>query len=456
MIFYSLLAIVLLSPLPFGSNTAWAWSLFSLLTGVLIIVWSVLRLFKKQSVPFFSHINTISDVVIVFLILIGWIVIQASGSFLPSLNHPLWQLANEAGVLSPDFISLTPADTITSLMRMLSYVLIFWLSLCYSQDVDKARQVFYSLMVMGFVYSAYALLIYLGDFKMVVWREKTHYLNDLTGTFINRNHFATFAGLTLVCTLALVHEGLCFSSKYNIGGNLGWQRFIENLIIRTWLPLLVFAVISTALILTHSRAGFFSSLTGLVVLLIALNANRHSRNFYMLWLFSAFIVLGGFVFYLSGEGLLARLDAQGLTDSGREEVYQLTGAAILTNPWLGFGLGSFAEVFPLYKSLNIASAVTHPSLWDYAHNTYLEIIFELGIPASLALFYCFARLVWICCRGLFIRKRDWIYPAVGLSATCLIAAHALVDFSMQIPAVAYIYVLLMGAACGQSFATKKL
>jgi len=455
MLFNCLLAIVLLSPLPFGSNTSLAWSLCSLLTALLAIVWSAQLLFKKNSVPFFSHINAISDVIMVFFIMACWILIQANSDFFPNLNHPLWQLANKTGISSPGFISLTPDDTITALMRLLSYGLIFWLSLCYSQDVNKARRIFYSLMIMGGIYAVYALVIHLGDFKMILWMEKKYYLNDLSGTFINRNHFATFAGLILVCTLALAHEAIGVSSRYNIGGNLGWQRFMENLIIRTWLPLLVFTIVGTALILTHSRGGFFSSLSGLTVLLIALNANQRSRNLHILWLFLAFVVLVGLVFYVSSEGLLARLDARGITDLGREKVYPLTWGAILTNPWLGFGLGSFEETFPLYKSLDIAGTTSHPWLWDYAHNTYLEVIFELGFPAGCALFYCFFRLAWICFKGLFIRKRDWIYPAVGLSATALIAAHACVDFSMQIPAITYTYMLLMGTACGQSFSTKK-
>ena len=94
-------------------------------------------------------------------------------------------------------------------------------------------------------------------------------------------------------------------------------------------------------------------------------------------------------------------------------------------------------------------------LWDYAHHTYLETIFELGFPAAIALFYCFFKMAWICLKGVFIRRKDWIYSATGLAATCLIAAHAFVDFSMQIPAVVYTYCLLMGVACAQSFSTAK-
>jgi uncharacterized membrane protein YhhN len=84
----------------------------------------------------------------------------------------------------------------------------------------------------------------------------------------------------------------------------------------------------------------------------------------------------------------------------------------------------------------------------------LETIFELGFPAAMGLFYCFLRLASICFIGLFVRKKNSLYPAVGLAATCLIATHAYVDFSMQIPAIPYTYALLMGAACAQSFSSR--
>ncbi len=450
-LFYCLLLVVFLSPFPYASNTPWAWSLCSLLIATIAIIWAIQSIFFKNS--FSSQLKSIIDIVIVFFIVIGWILIQTSPLF-PNLNHPLWQLNNNVASSVFGSISLTPADGLVSLMRLLSYALVFWLALYYSQDSYKARLIFYNLMVIGFFYSVYGLIIYLGDFKVILWREIPN-LDSLVSTFINRNHFATFSGLTLLCSLALIHDATAISARYNRGGNIGLQRFIENLIIRTWFPLLAFIVIGTALILTHSRGGFFSSLLGLSVLLITLNANSRTRNIYILWLFVTFITIGGIVFYISSDGLLARLDSQGLSDPLRELNYQLTWTAIGTNPWLGFGLGSFEEVFPLYKTMGIAGSFTHPYLIDYAHNTYLETIFELGFPAAIALFYCFLRLASICFMGLFVRKKDWLYPAIGLAATCLIATHAYVDFSMQIPAIPYTYALLMGAACAQSFSSKQ-
>ena len=93
--------------------------------------------------------------------------------------------------------------------------------------------------------------------------------------------------------------------------------------------------------------------------------------------------------------------------------------------------------------------------YDKAHNTYLENIFELGLLQASALFIALFIMALICLRGVWARHRNWIYPAIGFSASLLVGTHALVDFSLQIPAVAYTYALIMGAAVAQSLPTRK-
>jgi hypothetical protein len=58
-------------------------------------------------------------------------------------------------------------------------------------------------------------------------------------------------------------------------------------------------------------------------------------------------------------------------------------------------------------------------------------------------------LVSICWSGL-ARQRQWIFPALGLAASTLVAVHAMMDFSLQIPAVAMCSAAIMGIACAQS------
>ena len=92
--------------------------------------------------------------------------------------------------------------------------------------------------------------------------------------------------------------------------------------------------------------------------------------------------------------------------------------------------------------------------YDRAHNTWLENLFELGIPAALALFLSIGGLALTCLRGVRERHRDWAIPATGVAATVLVGVHALLDFSLQIPAVGILYACIMGVACAQSWSSR--
>ena len=57
-----------------------------------------------------------------------------------------------------------------------------------------------------------------------------------------------------------------------------------------------------------------------------------------------------------------------------------------------------------------------------------------------------AGLVWTCWKGVQRCRRDWGYPATGVAASVLVGLHAMLDFSLQLPAVAILYAGIMGIA----------
>jgi O-antigen ligase len=75
---------------------------------------------------------------------------------------------------------------------------------------------------------------------------------------------------------------------------------------------------------------------------------------------------------------------------------------------------------------------------------------ELGIPVALCLFAILIWLAVVCARGIRTRNRDAIFPCLGVAATALVGMHAMVDFSLQLPAVTATYLFFLGIAIGQS------
>jgi O-antigen ligase len=129
---------------------------------------------------------------------------------------------------------------------------------------------------------------------------------------------------------------------------------------------------------------------------------------------------------------------------GRINVYELTTNAVKDSPWTGFGYGTFREGFRLYRSEETAG------VFEKTHNTYIENSFEMGIPAVASLMLALISIAFITARGVFKRRRDWLYPATGFAAITLVAIHSFVDFSLQIPAVAIVFSAIMGTALAQA------
>jgi len=446
--FYGLLLILVLSPLPFASNRPWSWSLLSLLIALVTLSWCISVLLAKRNMKF--HFDKIKIPFFLFISTLLWAAFQST-SFIPDTwGHPLWQITSQAlNITIPARISLAPDQTITAFMRLLSYGMIFILAMYYCQRSENAEKLFNWLAIAGFIYAAYGLIIFFGGFDKILWFDKWSYHHDVTSTFVNRNSYATYAGLSLLCLIPNILRQLKTSASYSLQTNYGKQKFIETLITRAWRPILMLFTLGTALLLTHSRGGFLSTTLAIISLFVILALSNKLRTKAFSYTSIAFIVIAITLFTVSGDKVMQRMGQFTSAKAERTKVYDATLNGIATNPYLGFGYGSYEHSFRLYRSKDIRMT------YDKAHNTYLENIFELGIPAASALFLSILLIALKCLTGIWSRQRNWIYPALGFSSTVLVAAHSFVDFSLQIPAVAVTYTAILGAGFAQSFSSKR-
>jgi O-antigen ligase len=143
---------------------------------------------------------------------------------------------------------------------------------------------------------------------------------------------------------------------------------------------------------------------------------------------------------VSGAAVLERFEQ---TSDARIAIWAVTSEMIDARFWLGHGYGTYELAFNAYRDDRF------PQVVDKAHNTYLEHAAELGIPATLLLYTGALLLVLQCVVGIFRRRRDKIFPLIA------VAVHAVVDFSLQIPAIAVTYATIMGIGCAQSVRSEK-
>ena len=444
-IFYGFLGIVALAPLPFASNRPWAWSLLSLVVGLLLLVWAVAAWRDRDLVA--VSWRRVWPFLLMFAVIIGWIVLQASPWTPDRWHHLAWAAAAAAlGQPLDGAISIDPAMTLAALMRLLSYGGMFGLALQFGRIDACAGKILWSVAIAGFFYSIYGMVIEFGDFNRVLWYERWAYSESLTSTFINRNSFATYAGLCLLATLGLTFNEFGRGASNDMMSLSGFRWLIEQLTGRLGLLLLMTATIGSALLLTGSRGGVASFTAGLAVLSLGFIVSSGSRPTagVVITAFSALFIAG--VMALSGEVVLSRFDTVSVDTEGRANLYRVVYDAILADPWIGVGYGTFEVAFPMVREASIDS----PRLYDKAHNSYLEFAFEAGVPAFVLMMGLLGGLVALCVHGIWKRRENRLFPCIGVAAATLIASHALVDFSIQIPAVAVVFTALLGVACAQS------
>lgn len=440
---------MLLSPIPFGANRPWAWSLYALLLALFGLTACLGILLKRVETPI--SLQPVKYPLYLVCVPIAWGLLQMSNFAPDSWIHPFWQLADEQlpGSINAH-ISLAPQQTGTALMRLSSYLLVFFISLQFNRDSENASLTFKSIAYAGLIFAVYGLVMNLGQYNMVLWFDKWTYRESVTSTFINRNSYATYAGLTLLSSFPQLFENIHSSFHYGVRNHYGRQFFLENILVRSWFPLLLIVIVTTALFLSLSRGGFLStSLAVSLFFIILLLSRKIKNNAAIMLLITVICAVSLGVLAQSGGQLIERLNDISTENQDRWLVYDILVKANSENRWLGVGYGSFESSFKLYRDETIAP------YYDKAHNTYLENIFELGFLQASALFMAIFLAALTCLRGVWMRRQHWLYPAVGFSASILVGAHSLVDFSLQIPAVAFTYALIMGAAVGQASPSRR-
>ena len=447
-LFWVIVALVVLLPLPLGSVYQWSWGTMATVVGIVLGLWSGRVALGLQDPGF--GLRSVWPLALLFGAAVLWIILQAQSLTPATWHHPLWASAAQAlDTPVADAISLNPYETVSGLMRLLAYGGIFWISLQYCRRSQRARQVLLAVVYAGAVYALYGLLVYLSGWETILIFRKPAYFGDVTSTFVNRNSYATYAGLGFVCCTGLLLVLFTQAIEGGFAGARRIGRIVELVIGRGWPLMLAWIVLLLAMVLSHSRAGFISTLLGLVVLLVVAGLTR-AINRRLAFGFGALCIAGlVWAVGIGGDMLLARLMQTSLAVEERPLVYDRTLAAIGDSGWFGTGFGTFEEAFRFYRTEEISG------YFNMAHNTYLENVLELGLPAAAALFGVFVVFLVLCATGIRQRRRDAVYPCVGFAATILVAIHATVDFGLQIPAITATYMLIMGAACAQCWSSRR-
>lgn len=429
---YGLLA---LAPLPFASaRAAWQW-LWAVVAGLMILAY-LLRTWRHRSREIPKGIMPFFWLGGLFLV---WGLFQALPLFVGNAgisNEPVDRLLTDLGTISVD-----PHKTISNTAFYLSHGAFFWLVFVFCDHRTKAVQLLRLCGLVVAVYAAYGFVVFVSGNDTILWFQKWTNQHSLTSTFVNRNSFAAFVGLGLQCLIAYTYFWIQEELMDGRSGLQLYRHIIETMVTKVWwLPLgIVLAVI--ALLLTNSRAGF-GSVAIACFLLLLLMSNKYQRSGSIAPRLAGYVAIAALslgLFSLSGD-LLEKRFHTGTSFDQRLKAYPLVVEAIEDRPLVGFGLGTFDDVFRSYRDETITI------YFDRAHNDYLELAMTAGIPATIVLMTAFVFLVIFLVRRLGVGLQYRSFIALGITTSVQLGLHSVVDFPLQIPAISYMWCAILAAS----------
>ncbi len=332
----------------------------------------------------------------------------------------------------PHTLGLPMLDTgnwFPAIGKWLFLILNFFIALHIAITAPIRRTFLNTLLISGIALMVYTFLRHVGSQTS----------GPYTHGFVNANNAATYLGAMLLLSIACAAR---FAEKRKLLKGRSFPEFVDRMDLPLMLQLSFygFAICLSlgGLMLTGSRGGIaislLASMAFIVLYLAKTYQHRGRQKFIRPALYSlglvALIATWGIAQFSST--LQRTLEDEGVAAVSRPALYASTLTMIADAPLLGHGLGSYTYTYQAYRPDNMSPE----GLYDKAHNTYLEIAAELGIPVLLLMLAAISFLA----NRLHMRfkesERNTTVPILGISLFMIAALHSLIDFPMQIPGIA--------------------
>lgn len=339
-----------------------------------------------------------------------------------------------------------------ALLRILAYGAVFLFILSWVDGRSKLLRLLYLMVLMGSLLSIIGMVQrFFGAEKIYgVWGPLYRGDQSFFGPYVNPNHFAGYVAMVIPIAVALF---LRQTERIDVSGPSGLRKWVR------WLKepdgyvalflLLGLTVMVSALFISLSRGGIFA-FAGSMIFLITTLSLRGGWRWILAHGFLGALFAGLFAFWLgfvpfeTSMKTFARL-FQDSNVQFRLQVWSDAWRMLRDFPLFGTGLGTFAHIYPKYKTVLSQTTVMYPE------NDFLQILVETG-------FVGFGVVIWFSVRfvkAFLIRWRSYdsyvarINPKVmvGLAAAMVaILIHGFGDFNLHIPANALFFAMIMGLA----------
>ncbi|MBT6489227.1 MAG: hypothetical protein HOK97_05670 [Deltaproteobacteria bacterium] len=316
-------------------------------------------------------------------------------------------------------LSLDRPGTAHELIKMILYFSGALLAGNILRSNRRRRQVLWLIAFSGLAVVALGVIHFLLNWVITF----NHYGNSdkfFPSSFINANHMAGYLGLAAFCALGLVF------SKDRL------SRFLSGFI---------FIACSAGVVFSLSRGGTLLFAIFLIVGLpfiiwVQKRSARSTRPEIILWIIgfvaAGLLLLAWLVPERVGLELLSTLDA----DTHKKFAIWPVATKIIDDCLiLGCGKGAFLSYYPFYSELPTDRTYTH------FENGILQLVADWGLIGALPVILGFT-YSWFSTAKKFIEKPEFLAALFGV---LFLFIHNLIDFSLEMSAVALTVVVLLSA-----------
>ncbi|HJX31725.1 MAG TPA: O-antigen ligase family protein [Thermodesulfobacteriota bacterium] len=340
-------------------------------------------------------------------------------------------------------LSLYSQATKTEFLKFFVYVSVFFLIITTMTTLRQIRRLVLTIIFTGTGVAFLALCQMLSKSDKIYGFWQSQYkAGGYGGPFINANHLAGYLEMVIPLALGFLlsreKPGIMRAAK-------NWKQRLS--LLESWLAknvLLIFIIVlmSSALFLSVSRGGILSFVfsLGLFSLLLGLQKSQKGKR-------EIILLISGLIFvFLLWMGVgpvvskLATLANLRTASVERPQVWKDTLILARDFPLFGVGLGNFQTIYPKYKT------ITTPTLWEHAHNDYVEMLADTGWVGLLLFFGGIWFLLFTTIKK-WKQRRDPFLAGItlgGFIGAVSLLCHCLVEFSLHIPANAFLLFVILG------------
>lgn len=268
----------------------------------------------------------------------------------------------------------------------------------------------------------------------------------MSGTFVSSNSFACYMGMTIIAAAALLFSGRQERKDAPYGRDEEDDvRLIDWFTGARVVQLASIFLMLGGMLMSASRAGFAATVAGALAFGLLMMRGRWKSRPDLARVFFAGVAVFVVVGIIAGSALLTKF-ADSSDSFSRLRIWYTSLQAIWLSPWMGWGLGGFADI---YTVLQPASLLIPNNL---AHSTPLEVVVELGVIAAIPALAVVALPWTICLWGALRRRLALRYlPAGAFAVAAVPILHSTVDFSLQMPAIGFVTSAFLGMGWAQAF-----